>query len=130
MSSQKKTVEQDQHGLSELKAPIPEVDGEEKETFMDALRRIANSIIPVIDQLEKLSEEQIDFIILDLIRKHPQKAFENICMTVAHEALLLKKDIIETKKTLFSNMDKGITKIYNDSKHILNKQREKKDDKS
>ncbi|MFA5635985.1 MAG: hypothetical protein WC977_08765, partial [Anaerovoracaceae bacterium] len=107
MSSQKKTVEQDQHGLSELKAPIPEVDGEEKETFMDALRRIANSIIPVIDQLEKLSEEQIDFIILDLIRKHPQKAFENICMTVAHEALLLKKDIIETKKTLFSNMDKG-----------------------
>lgn len=131
MSSPKKTAKtakNEQKELSKLEVPIPVVD-EEKETSIDALRKIADSIIPVIDQLEKLSEEQIDFVILDLIRRHPQKVFDNICMTVAHEAIFLKRDILEIKKTLFSNMDEGITDVYNGT-NSLNKQREKEDDKS
>lgn len=131
MSSPKKTAKtakNEQKELSKLEVPIPVVD-EEKETSIDVLRKIADSIIPVIDQLEKLSEEQIDFVILDLIRRHPQKVFDNICMTVAHEAIFLKRDILEIKKTLFSNMDEGITDVYNGI-NSLNKQREKEDDKS
>lgn len=133
MTSLKKTVKQDPHGLSKVEAPTPELEEKEEKNMddlMDDLKKIEQSVLPVIKQLKELSEDQIDFIIVYLISQHPQKAFDNICMTVAHETIYLKKDISETKKILFSNMDKGITDIYNGTKDRLHKEMEKKDDKS
>lgn len=106
-TSKKKITRTEDKELSKVKSP------KSREEAMTMLKEIASSIASIIDQIEKLSEEQIDFVILELIRRHPQITFDNICMTVAHEAILLKKGLDETKKLLFANLDKGITDIYN-----------------